>query len=82
MAAAYARQDVVGEFLTTEDGTSIPIIGVAPPGFEGLLSARVGVWVMNPPLALATPSIADGLDADAKRRIARLWSFVTVSTAR
>ena len=75
---SYGRQDIIGEYLTTEVGTAIPIIGVAPPGFEGPLRGHVNVWVMNPPLEVSTPSIADGVTAEGKRRIGYLWSNVTV----
>ena len=75
---SYGRQDLIGEYLTTEDGTPIPIIGVAPPGFEGPLQDPVNVWVMNLPLELSIPPIADGVNAEGKRWIAYLWSYVTV----
>ena len=75
---AYGRQDIIGEYLTIEDGTSIPIIGVAPPGFEGPLQDPVNVWMMNLPLELSMPPIATGVNAEGKRRIAYLWSYVTV----
>ena len=74
----YGRQDMIGEFLTIEDGTSIPIIGVAPPGFEGPLQARANAWVMKLPLESSIPPIAAGVNAEGKRRLALLWSYVTV----
>ena len=74
----YGRQDVVGEFLTTADGTSVPIIGVTPPGFEGPMRLRADVWVMNLPLGLSALPIAPDVDDEGRRRIARMSSGVTV----
>lgn len=74
----YGRQDILGEFLTLEDGTTVPVIGVAPPGFEGPRRLQTDAWVMNLPLELSAPPIAQGLDVETQRRIARLWPNVTV----
>lgn len=74
----YGREDVVGELLTTTDGTSVPIVGVAAPGFGGVLQHIPDVWVTNLPLELSMPPIAEGLDVETQRRIARLWPSVTV----
>ena len=58
----YGRQDVVGELLSAEDGTAVPIIGVAPPGFTGPMQLPTDTWLMNAPLCclhhgLARPSM-------------------------
>ena len=74
----YGRQDVVGELLSTADGTSVPVIGVAPPGFEGPLQYESDVWVMNLPLVLSAPPMGGGLDGETQRRVASLWPNVTV----
>ena len=74
----YGRQDVVGEMLGTQDGTSMPVIGVAPPGFEGPMRHQPDVWVMNLPLVQSAPSMAPHLGVEAKRRTASLWPNVTV----
>ena len=74
----YGRQDVVGELLGMEDGTSVPVIGVAPPGFDGPMRHEIDVWLMNLPLVQSAPPIAAGLDVETQRRAARLWPNVTV----
>ena len=75
---AYGREDVVGEFLTTEDGIPVPIIGVASPGFEGPLPYPPDAWVLNVPLELSVPPHVRELDVESRRRVARMWSDVTV----
>ncbi len=76
--STYGRRDVVGEFLTTADGTSVPIIGVAPPEFAGPLQLRADVWLMNLPLEQAGPPWAANVDDEGRRRIARMSPYVTV----
>ncbi len=74
----YSRQDVAGQFLTTADGTSVPIIGVTPQGFEDPLQQRPDVWVMNLPLELSVPPWAARVNEEGRRRIARMSPNVTV----
>ena len=74
----YERQDVVGMSLRMGDGLSLPIIGVAPAGFVGLLAGEPDAWVLNAPPALSVPPFTVGMDQQAKRQIARLWPDVTV----
>ena len=74
----YGGQDVVGTLLQMQDGLSLPIIGVAPAGFVGLLAGEPDAWVMNQPPGLSIPRFTVGLDQQASRQIARLWPDVTV----
>ena len=75
---SYGRQDIIGEYLTIEDGTPIPIIGVAPPGFEGPVQGPANVWLMNLPLEITVSPAADGVNAEGKRTIAYMQPNVTV----
>ena len=77
-SGAYGRQDVVGEFLTMADDTSIPIIGVAPPGFESPLQLPADAWVMNLPLQLSVPPWIGDVNTEGRRRIARMSPDITV----
>ena len=74
----YGRQDVAGQFLTTADGTSVPIVGVTPPGFEDPLQQRADVWVMNLPLELSVPPWAPLVNEEGRRRFAHMSPNVTV----
>ena len=74
----YQRQDVVGASLRTKNGLSLPIIGVAPPGFVGVLAGERDSWVLNPPPAMPVLPFMVGMDEQAKREIDRLWPDVTV----
>ena len=43
-----ANPDIVGESLHIVDGASIPIAGVAPAEFAGVVSMPADVWLLNP----------------------------------
>ena len=74
----YERQDVVGMLLRMDDGLSLPIIGVAPAGFVGVLAGEPDAWLLNPPPAMPVLPFMVGMDQQAKRQIDRLWTDVTV----
>ena len=74
----YGRQDVVGELLSAEDGTAVPIIGVAPPGFTGPMQLPTDTWLMNAPLVLSAPWTGTPLNAESRHRVAQLWPNATV----
>ena len=63
----YERQDVVGMLLRMDDGLSLPIIGVAPAGFVGVLAGEPDAWLLNPPPAMPVLPFMVGMDQQAKR---------------
>ena len=59
--AYAANPDVAGELLHIVDGASLPIAGVAPAGFAGIVSSTAEVaWLLNPRFD-AMPAPTDGI---------------------
>ena len=76
--SSYSRGEVAGTFLQVQDGPSLPIVGVAPPAFVGILQSRPDVWILNPPLELTGYRFQFETDEATRRQIARRSPAVTV----
>lgn len=72
----YGSQDVVGNHVQVNSGPALPIIGVTPPGFVGVLKQHPDIWVQNPPLDL-TPGPYD-MDESTRQHVDRRWPAVMV----
>lgn len=68
--SVYGGQGVVGTHMQVNDGPTLPVIGVAPPDFVGVLKRHPDIWVRNPPLDFTT---AFGMHDAIRRQIDRRW---------
>ena len=72
----YGSQEVVGNHLQVNGGPTLPIVGVPPPDFVGVLERHPDIWVQNPPLDL-TPGPYD-MDESTRQHVDRRWPAVMV----
>lgn len=70
----YGRQQIVGNHVQVNDGPALPIVGVTPPDFVGVLKQHPDIWVQNAPLDL-TPGPYD-MDEPTRQHVDRRWPGV------
>ena len=72
----YGRQEIVGSHVQVNSGPALPIIGVTPSDFVGVLKQHPDIWVQNPSLDLTSGH--PGMDEPTRRHIDRRWPAVMV----
>jgi len=69
--AVFGGRDVVGDHVQVKGGPSLPVVGVAPPDFVGVVEPYPDIWVHNPPHDLTPPMY--GTDEETARHLDRRW---------
>ena len=73
-----ADADIAGELLHVVDGASVPIAGVAPPGFVGIVPSPPDAWLLNPRVDLMPPNrlaASSGIAQDVFERTPNVGLF-------
>ena len=78
--AYAANANVAGELLHIVDGASVPIAGVAPPGFAGIVpSQTAAAWLLNPRFDMLPPH-GFGAGPEVFQRLPNVDLFGTFGT--